>query len=90
MSRMAGTPPSPVAGEMTDSSVTLSIKPFISFRNKFPLNDDEEEATGDSSNDDEGYQGDINKTDEGRQKREKFVRSFFSESLGSIEADDNF
>jgi len=25
-----------------------------------------------------------------RQKREKFVRSFFSESLGSIEADDNF
>ena len=45
---------------------------------------------GDSSNDDEGYQGDINKTEEDRQKREKFARSFFSESLGSIEADDNF
>ena len=45
-------------------------------RNVF-LNDDEEDPTGDCSNDDEGHQDDINKTEEGRQKREKFVRFFF-------------
>ena len=44
-------------------------------RNVF-LNDDEEEATGDSSNADEVYQDDINETEEGRQKRDEFVRSF--------------
>ena len=42
------------------------------------LNYDEEEATDDSSNADEGYQDNINETEEGRPKREKFVRSFFS------------
>ena len=46
-------------------------------RNVF-LNDDEEEATGDSSNADEVYQDDINETEEGRQKRDEFVRSFFT------------
>ena len=46
-------------------------------RNVF-LNDDEEEATGDSSNADEVYQDDINETEEGRQKRDEFVRSFFA------------
>lgn len=45
-------------------------------RNVF-LND-EEEATGDSSNADEVYQDDINETEEGRQKRDEFVRSFFT------------
>ena len=46
-------------------------------RNVF-LNDDEEEATGDSSNADEVYQDDINETEDGRQKRDEFVRSFFT------------
>ena len=46
-------------------------------RNVF-LNDDEEEATGDSSNADEVYQDDINETEEGGQKRDEFVRSFFT------------
>ena len=32
------------------------------------LNDDEEEATGDSINADEVYQDDMNETEEGRQK----------------------
>ena len=47
-------------------------------RNVF-LNDDEEEATGDSSNAGEVYQDDINETEEGRQKGDEFsVRSFFT------------
>ena len=45
-------------------------------RNVF-LNDDEE-ATGDS-NADEVYQDErVNETEEGRQKRDEFVRSFFT------------
>ena len=47
-------------------------------RNVFLNDDDEEEATGDSSNAVEVYQDDINETEEGRQKRDEFVRSFFT------------
>ena len=45
------------------------------------LNADEEEATGDSSNADEGYQDDINETEEGRKKTQgicSLIRFFFS------------
>ena len=46
-------------------------------RNIF-LNDDDEEATGDNSNAVEVYQDNISETEEGRQKRDEFVRSFFT------------
>ena len=50
---------------------------FIEIGRHVFLNDDEEKATGDSSKADEGYQDDINETEESRQKREEFVRSLF-------------